>query len=141
MAKHAEKVEKRSHNAVRRPSRAPETRDGGKHGNRHHEQAGAPLGRPAAPREGSGARHWEKRRLADPHIQRGGEEGAEGGVWRLLLPLGSCGVRCRRGLSAPTLGLWLIRAQLGGVYLLAGRVGRLSSQMGGEVGLLGLEGI
>jgi hypothetical protein len=68
--------------------------------------------RPAA-REGSRARHWEERRLADADTQRGGEEGAEGGVGRLFLPLGSCGVRGRRGLSAPTLGLWLIRARLG----------------------------
>jgi hypothetical protein len=30
----------------------------------------------AAPREGSGARHRQKRGLADPHTQRGREEGA-----------------------------------------------------------------
>jgi len=51
MAKHAEKVEKRLHNAVRRPSRAPETRDGAKHGNRHHEQAGAPMTKPPPERD------------------------------------------------------------------------------------------
>ena len=50
MAKHAKKVEKRSCNAVRRPSRAPETRDGA-NGNRHYEQAGAPLDRPAPQRD------------------------------------------------------------------------------------------
>jgi len=37
------------------------------------------LGRPAASREGLGARHRQKRSVADADTQRGGENGVEGG--------------------------------------------------------------
>jgi hypothetical protein len=99
----------------RRRAGGARQRTGGEEPNRiqHVRQRPLLLDRRPAAREKPRTRHWEERRLADPHTQRGGENGAEGGVGRLLLPFGSCGVRCRRGLSAPTLGLWLIRAQLG----------------------------
>jgi len=46
---------------------------------RGHGQVRIPMGRPAATREGSRTRHREIPSLADAHIQRSGEKGAEGG--------------------------------------------------------------